>query len=77
MDNNTYRYSTHIPLYPFGYGLSYSRFRYYDLDILTPAIKVGETVKVSAVVENLGPYDADEVSFAALLVVVLCLFEIF
>lgn len=33
MKNRTYRYFKGKPLYPFGYGLSYSNFRYADLEI--------------------------------------------
>lgn len=49
------------PLYPFGYGLSYTTFEYGDIqlssDVLTPAGKITASVEV----RNTGAYDADEV----------------
>jgi beta-glucosidase len=50
------------PLYPFGYGLSYSAFRYSDLKVSRIQIKPGETVDVSVNVENAGAAAADEVA---------------
>jgi beta-glucosidase len=41
MEERTYRYFTGNPLYPFGYGLSYSKFYYYDAWV-TPTIKAGD-----------------------------------
>jgi beta-glucosidase len=55
----TYRYYTGTPLYPFGYGLSYSTFRYTDLQA---ARKTGtDSIQVSARVQNTGRRDGDEV----------------
>src|SRR5699024_519963 len=42
------------PLYPFGYGLSYTAFSYSDLDISSDAIRKGESVEVSVTVKNEG-----------------------
>ena len=43
MNRRTYRYMTEEPLYPFGFGLSYSRFEYSDLQLETDSsIKAGE-----------------------------------
>ena len=42
------------PLYPFGYGLSYSTFQYSDLKLNHIQVKPGETVDVSVDVENTG-----------------------
>ena len=50
------------PLYPFGYGLSYSAFRYSDLKLSRTQMKPGETVDVSFDVENIGATAADEVA---------------
>jgi beta-glucosidase len=49
------------PLYPFGYGLSYSEFRYGDLAQSTPAVGPGERVDISISVENTGGVASDEV----------------
>jgi len=54
MANRTYRYFTGEPLYPFGHGLSYSRFEYSGL-------QVGKDLQVKVVVKNAGSRDADEV----------------
>ena len=50
------------PLYPFGYGLSYSKFTFSNLKLDHSEIKPGETVDVSVDVENTGASSADEVA---------------
>nr|ALV86508.1 glycosyl hydrolase family [uncultured bacterium 20] len=50
------------PLYPFGYGLSYTTFAYSNLRVSRPEAKVGETVEVSVDVENTGTRAGDEVA---------------
>ena len=50
------------PLYPFGYGLSYSKFAFSNLKLSRSDIKPGETVDVSVDVENTGASSADEVA---------------
>jgi beta-glucosidase len=49
------------PLYPFGYGLSYSTFRFSNLQVTQAQTKIGQTVEVTADVENTGASTADEV----------------
>jgi len=49
------------PLYPFGYGLSYTNFSYSDLKITPESVATGGTVKVSVNVKNAGSYKGDEV----------------
>lgn len=61
MEGRTYRYFKGQPLYPFGYGLSYSSFRYADLD-LASTIKEGEQVSVSIQLTNTGQRDGEEVA---------------
>jgi beta-glucosidase len=61
MDNRTYRYFSGDPLYPFGYGLSYTRFTYRDLQISPQIVKAGEAVSVQVEVENSGSRLGDEV----------------
>jgi len=55
MRNRTYRYFTGTPIYPFGYGLSYTTFKYASLDV-TPA-----SGKVKVTVTNTGNKAGDEV----------------
>lgn len=57
MKNRTYRYFTGTPVYPFGYGLSYTTFRYENMEV----IQNNGTVQVKATVTNTGQYDGDEV----------------
>jgi beta-glucosidase len=61
MKGRTYRYLEAAPLYPFGYGLSYTRFAYRDLAVSATEIRAGERVSVSVTVENVGGRAGDEV----------------
>ncbi|RJP71260.1 MAG: glucan 1,4-alpha-glucosidase [Ignavibacteriales bacterium] len=61
MSNRTYRYFKGEPLYPFGYGLSYTSFRYKNIKLEKNKIKAGDSVKVSIEVSNTGEMDGDEV----------------
>jgi beta-glucosidase len=49
------------PLYPFGHGLSYTRFRLADLQVTPAAIPVNGAVEVAVTVENVGSRAGDEV----------------
>ncbi|MBU3175684.1 glycoside hydrolase family 3 C-terminal domain-containing protein [Clostridium estertheticum] len=60
MKNRTYRYMENEALYPFGYGLSYSKFEYSNLRISKSEIEVNETVNLSVKVKNIGQYEGDE-----------------
>jgi beta-glucosidase len=60
MVGRTYKYFEGQPLYPFGYGLSYTTFKYSDLKLLKK-VKVGEPVKLSVTVTNSGKRGGEEV----------------
>ncbi|CAL1527276.1 unnamed protein product [Lymnaea stagnalis] len=60
MEGRTYRYLKTDPLYPFGYGLSYTTFSYAGLSFPT-SIKANESLPVSFDVSNSGSVDSDEV----------------
>ncbi len=61
MANRTYRYFTGKPLYGFGYGLSYTTFKYDDLTV-PASINAGKTTTVSVKVTNTGKMDGEEVT---------------
>ncbi len=50
-----------LPLFPFGFGLSYTTFQYSNIKLSKPAIKVNDTTQVSCVVENTGSVAGSEV----------------
>lgn len=60
MKGRTYRYMTEEPMYPFGFGLSYSSFLYSDLKQSASKIKEGEKVEISCNITNVGEYPAIE-----------------
>ena len=61
MKGRTYKYMTEEPLYPFGYGLSYTKFTYSEPKLTTQQVNKGESVKVSVNVTNSGKVKSDEV----------------
>jgi beta-glucosidase len=60
MNNRTYRYFKGEAQYPFGYGLSYTTFKYDMLNVPATAA-IGKNVTVSARITNTGKKDGDEV----------------
>lgn len=56
-----YLFTSAEPLFPFGYGLSYTTFRYDNLRLASPRIGVGGTAIVSVEVTNTGERAGDEV----------------
>lgn len=61
MKGRTYRYFTGKPLYPFGYGLSYTTFAFSDLSIPHPTLQAGQPLNASVTVTNTGKVAGDEV----------------
>ena len=61
MEHRTYRYFTGKPLYPFGYGLSYTTFSYSDLSIPQAPVNAGDPVDADVTVTNTGKVAGDEV----------------
>jgi beta-glucosidase len=59
--NRSYLFADSSPLFPFGYGLSYTSFRYGDLKVAPNAIKAGASATVSVTVTNTGQRVGDEV----------------
>ena len=57
----TYMYFKGKPLYPFGYGLSYTTFEYSDLKTSAPSLARNSTITVSVKVKNTGKCKGDEV----------------
>jgi beta-glucosidase len=62
MKGRTYRYFKGQPLWPFGYGLSYTTFKYSSLTLPTTPINAGSPLEVSVVVTNTGKVAGDEVA---------------
>jgi beta-glucosidase len=61
MQGRTYRYMKEQPLYPFGFGLSYTDFSFDSIETSSPEIKAGSSVKVKTALSNTGKRDAEEV----------------
>jgi beta-glucosidase len=62
MKGRTYRYFEGKPLYPFGYGLSYTTFSYSNLTLPKNAIKAGDPLTAEVTVTNTGKLEGDEVA---------------
>ena len=62
MKGRTYRYMTEEPLYPFGFGLSYTSFAYSNIKLDKDKIKKGQSVKATATVTNNGKVSGEEVA---------------
>lgn len=61
MKGRTYRFFSGTPLYEFGYGLSYTTFKYSNMHAPS-SVRTDEIVKISVDVENTGTIDGDEVA---------------
>lgn len=62
MKGRTYRYLTQTPLYPFGYGLSYTTFEYQPAKLSATKISKDEAVTLSFDLANTGKMDGEEVA---------------
>ncbi len=61
MEGRTYRYFHGEPLYPFGFGMSYTRFEYTKVAVSKPVVRQSESIRVRATVKNAGGMAGDEV----------------
>ncbi len=62
MKRRTYRYFDGQPLFPFGYGLSYSKFAYSNLKLSSPTLTAGSGLQVDADIRNSSSVAGDEVA---------------
>ena len=62
MKGRTYRYFTGQPLWPFGYGLSYTTFKYSDLTLPKAPLEAGQPLNASVRITNTGKVAGDEVA---------------
>ncbi len=62
MKGRTYRYFEGKPLYPFGYGLSYTRFSYKGLTLPKGTVNAGDPLTAEVTVTNTGKLEGDEVA---------------
>ncbi|MDR2149263.1 MAG: glycoside hydrolase family 3 C-terminal domain-containing protein [Spirochaetaceae bacterium] len=61
LKGRTYRYMTEKPLYPFGFGLSYTTFSFDSLTLDKKELRRGESVTATVKLTNTGSRDAEEV----------------
>ena len=62
MQGRTYRYFEGEPLYPFGYGLSYTSFTYSKLQVPTSPVRAGDPITAEVTVTNAGKVAGDEIA---------------
>ena len=62
MKHRTYRYFDGQPLYPFGYGLSYSKFTYTNLKLSASKLHAGDPLSVEVDITNTSDRAGDEVA---------------
>jgi len=62
MEGRTYRYFRGEPLFPFGFGLSYTRFDYSGMSVDRKTASAGDVIRVTAEVRDAGTRDGAEVA---------------
>jgi beta-glucosidase len=60
--DDTYFATDSSPLYPFGYGLSYTQFEYSQFSLSHDVLKTGESVEISFEIMNTGEYEGEEIA---------------
>ena len=58
---SNYLDAPNTPLFPFGYGLSYTTFSYSDIKLNKTSMKINESITASVTITNTGKYDGEEV----------------
>jgi beta-glucosidase len=61
-NGRTYMYMRNEPLFPFGYGMTYTTFKYSGLKCDKKALSANETSDISFAIQNTGNYSSDEVA---------------
>jgi beta-glucosidase len=61
MKGRTYRFMNAEPMYPFGFGLSYTSFKYADLHLSASSVSKNESINATVTVTNAGKVKSDEV----------------
>ena len=59
--NSAYRDIPNAPIYPFGYGISYTNFEYSDISLSAESFDLGEEITAAITVTNTGDYAGEEV----------------
>ncbi len=62
MERRTYRYFKDEPLFPFGHGLSYTKFKYSNLNISPQKANIGNNIELSIDIENMGDSIGEEIT---------------
>ncbi|WP_152286488.1 glycoside hydrolase family 3 C-terminal domain-containing protein [Flavicella marina] len=61
MKERTYKYMTQEPMFPFGFGLTYSKIEFSELKLTSDVLRKKDNLEVSVLIKNTGNYDIEEV----------------